>query len=115
MRKLRFKGYGDDTFGEYGLTGNDVDNCASLEPIQCVVDCGEFGRCMVIGQFSKASCNNGCWMIGVSKVDEYDDFPDWNMRLRDSAELGYSMELEIDLPPGDFDLIWYDNGIKVDN
>ncbi len=37
MRKLRFEGYSDDTFGEYGLTGDDVDNCASLEPIQCIV------------------------------------------------------------------------------
>lgn len=114
MRKLRFEGYSDDTFGEYGLTGDDVDNCASLEPIQCVVDCGEFGRLMVIGQYSKASCNNGCWMIGVSKVDEYDDFPDWNMRLMENTEVGYSVALEIDIPPGDFDLIWYKNGIKVE-
>ncbi len=69
---------------------------------------------MVIGQYSKASCNNGCWMIGVSKVDEYDDFPDWNMRLRERAGAGYSLALEIDLPPGDFDLIWYKNGVKVE-
>lgn len=88
MRKLRFEGYSDDTFGEYGLTGDDVDNCASMNPIQCVVDCGEFGRLMVIGQYSKLSCDNGCWMIGVSKVDEYDDFPDWYMQFREGVESG---------------------------
>lgn len=44
MRTLRFEGYGDDTFGEYGLTRDDVDNCASGTPIQCVVDCGEFRK-----------------------------------------------------------------------
>ena len=49
---------------------------------------------MVIGHL-KASCNNGCWMIGVSKVDEYDDFPDWNMRLRERAGAGYSLALEM--------------------
>ena len=114
MRTLRFEGYGDDTFGEYGLTGDDVDNCASGTPIQCVVDCGEFGRLMVIGQYSKASCNNGTWMIGVSKVEEYDDFPDWDMRLKESVETSYSVVLEIDLPYGDFDLIWYNNGVKVE-
>lgn len=114
MRILRFEGCSDDIFGEYGLTGDDVDNCASFEPIQCIVDCGEFGRLMVIGQYSEASCNNGCWMIGVSKVDEFDDFPNWNMRLRESAEAGYSVALEINLPPGNFNLIWYKNGIKVE-
>lgn len=114
MRKLRFEGYRDDTFGEYGLTGDDVDNCASMNPIQCVVDCGEFGRLMVIGQYSKLSCDNGCWMIGVSKVDEYDDFPDWYMQFREGVEAKYSVALEIDLPPGDFDLIWYNNGVKVE-
>ena len=44
------------------INRSNVDNCASLEPIQCIVDCEEFGRLMVIGQYSKASCNNGCWM-----------------------------------------------------
>ncbi len=44
MRILKFYGYSDDTFGEYGETGQDVDNCGSLEPVQCIVDCGEQGK-----------------------------------------------------------------------
>lgn len=115
MKILRFEGYSDDTFGEYGLTGDDVDNCSSMEPIQCVIDCGECGRLMVVGQYSKASCNNGCWLVGVSKVEEYDDFPNWNIRLREGAETKYSTALEIELPPGDFNLSWYKNGVKVES
>lgn len=73
MHRLKFHGYSDDTFGEYGETGQDLDNYGSLEPVQCVIDCGEQGRLMVIGRYSKASLDNGCWMVGVSKVEEYDD------------------------------------------
>jgi hypothetical protein len=29
MPTLRFEGYSDDTFGEYGHTNDDYDNCAS--------------------------------------------------------------------------------------
>ena len=114
MKRLKFEGCSDDTFGEYGVTHQDVDNCASMEPIQCIVDCGENGRLMAIGQYSKASCNNGCWMIGVSKVDECDNFPDWEMHLGQSEETEYSMLLQIDLPDGYCDLTWYRNGNKVD-
>lgn len=114
MRILKFHGYSDDTFGEYGETGQDVDNCGSLEPVQCVVDCGVQGRLMVIGQYSKASLNNGCWMVGVSKVGEYDDFPDWKIMMGYCAEAEYSSELVIEIPDGFFDLEWYRNGARVE-
>jgi len=28
MKTLKFKGYSDDIFGEYGVTNTDYDNCA---------------------------------------------------------------------------------------
>lgn len=115
MRTLKFYGCGDDTFGEYGLTGEDVDNCASCEPIQCVIDCGEHGRLMAIGQYSRASNGNGCWMVGISKVEEYDEFPDWEIHAGYCAEVEYSAELFIEIPVGDFSLTWYRNGAKVEN
>lgn len=92
MHRLKFHGYSDDTFGEYGETGQDVDNYGSLEPVQCVIDCGEQGRLMVIGRYSKASLDNGCWMVGVSKVEEYDDFPDWKIVAGYCAGVEYSPE-----------------------
>ena len=114
MHRLCFYGCGDDTFGEYGVTGDDVDNCASLEPVQCVIDCGERGRLMVIGQYSKASAGNGCWTVGVSKVNEYDEWPDWPISVERCGEVEYSPKLVIDIPEGPFDLEWYENGEKVE-
>lgn len=112
--KLEFEGYSDDTFGEYGVTGEDVDNCGTMEPIQCVVDGGEYGRLMVIGQYSKASCNNGCWMIGISKVEEEDVLPDWNISLL-QGDMEYSPVLELEIPDNiNVALTWYKNGRKVE-
>lgn len=110
MKTLKFKGYSDDTFGEYGITQDDYDNCATCEPIQCIVDCGEKGRIMVIGQYSH--CDSGCWSIGISKVDENDTFPNWNYRFENPGN-SYSLELLIDLPCSDFTLTWFDNGEEV--
>lgn len=114
MRILKFYGYSDDTFGEYGDTGQDVDNCGSLEPVQCIVDCGQRGRLMVIGQYSKASLGNGCWMVGISKVEEYDEFPDWNISTGHCTEVEYSAEVIVEIPEGTFDLEWYRNGVRVE-
>ena len=115
MKRLKFYGYSDDTFGEYGITGEDIDNCGSCEPIQCVIDCGNDGRLMVIGQYSRSSMGNGCWMAGVSKVEEDDEFPDWKVEIGYCAEVRYSVELFIELPTGDFNLTWYKNGIKSES
>ena len=97
MKTLEFYGNSDDTFGEYGLTGQDCDNCGSGKPIQCIVDCGERGRVMVVGQCSDASMGSGCWLVGLTKVDEYDELPDWNFRFKDS-EVPSSPALVMDLP-----------------
>ena len=41
MKTLKFMGYSDDTFGEYGVTNDDIDNCGSGDPIQCVIEAGD--------------------------------------------------------------------------
>lgn len=64
MRMLKFEGYSDDTFGEYGVTNQDVDNCGA-------------------------------------------------MHLMQSGESKYSTMLAIELPQGDFELIWHKNGKRV--
>lgn len=108
MKTLRFEGYSDDTFAEYGTTGEDYDNCAADTPIQCTVDCGEQGRAMVVSQYSRISCDNGCWTIGLSKVGEDDVLPRWGYRFRQGDRV-YSPVLEMDVPD-DFKLIWLDDG-----
>lgn len=109
MKTLKFCGYGDDTFGEYGITGRDCDNCASGEPIQCIVDCGEFGRVLVVGQYSGVTMGSCCWLVGLTKVSEWENLPDWNFRY-ERADYEYSPALLMDLPEGDFDLKWFIGG-----
>ena len=112
MRTLIFHGYSDDTFGEYGITNQDCDNCSNGKPIQCVVDCGERGRVLVVGQYSNVSMNNGCWLVGMTKVNEWEELPDWNFRY-EKCDCSYSSALLMDLPAGDFNLEWFIGGVKV--
>lgn len=111
--KLEFEGYGDGLLGAYGVTGKDIDNGGTMEPIQCVVDAGTHGRLMVIDQYSKASCSNGYWIIGISKVEDDDELPDWNISLL-QGEVENSPLLELELPDeAVVTLTWYKNGRKV--
>ena len=107
-KTLIFYGSGDDTFGEYGVTREDVDNCGSRKPIRCIINCGERGRLMVVGQYM----DNGCWMAGANKVDEDDIFPDWKISIRQSEDTPYSTELRI-VVPADFKLEWYNDKRRV--
>lgn len=109
---LKFHGQSDDTFGEYGETYQDYANCASGKPIQCIIDCEEHGRLLVVGQYSP-DLSSGCWVISIGKVEDADAFPEWKMKLGECQHVPYSMELEIEIPNCDFDLKWYDNGKLV--
>ena len=111
MKTLKFEGHSDDTFGEYGITHKDVDNCASGKPIQCLINSRE-GRLLVVGQYAESHLS-GCWIIGVSMADEDEPIPEWPIRVK-SAENGYSPQLEI-VVPDDADLIFYNNGRRCED
>lgn len=108
MKKLKFMGHSDDTFGEYGVTNDDIDNCGSGEPIQCVVEAGNTAL-IVTGQYNRVG--TGTWDIGISLKDEELSLPDWDIRV--SFE-GYTTVIEIDVPD-DVELTWYDNGVRENN
>lgn len=91
MQRLKFYGYSDDTFGEYGVSNIDYDNCANGKPITFEIKANN-QSIYVTGQYNMF--NNGCWSIGIAAADE-DNLPDWTMRL--SFE-GYSTVLEVDVP-----------------
>lgn len=97
--ELHFSGYGDDTLGEYNLTGEDYDNCGSGRPIRCIVDCGEKGKLMVTGQYL-----NGCWAVGISKVGidgrmpEEDPMPNWDIKIVECPDCTYSTMAVIRIP-----------------
>lgn len=115
MKTLKFYGYSDDTFGEYGVTGQECNNGANGEPIQCIVDCGEYGRVLVVGQRSNVTMdfNCYCWMIGIAKVDEEDEMPDWRFRYAQS-DCENSPALLMDVPEEGCGLEWFIGGRKVE-
>lgn len=100
---LRFYGNSDDTFGEYGRTKDDYDNCASGKPIEWEV-LDAFGNgVLVSGTYSDK--DNGAWSISVTPwhgTPTNDDLtmPEWPMRFEQATDddCPYSPVLVIEAP-----------------
>ena len=95
---LHFEGYSDDTFGEYNAIDDDVDNCASGDPITFRVSaCGE--AILIQGQYCPGEA--GGWMIGVACDGKANGgegpMPPWPMSLEQSGR-PYSPRLVIEIP-----------------
>jgi hypothetical protein len=98
MKLLRFEGYSDDTFGEYGITNEDHDNCASGKRIVFKVwSPGENDGLFVVGQYCPGPLTG--WMVGVGRLNEDDDcpLPPWSMFIG-RAERPYTPTLIIEAP-----------------
>ena len=95
-KTYRFEGYSDDTFGEYAVTLDDYDNCASGEPIKFEL-AHDGAALIIVGQYCPESC--GGWLIGVACFDE-DNVPDWPVWLSTKGECPYSPALYIKAPDG---------------
>lgn len=106
MKTLKFEGHSDDTFGEYAVTHEDIDNCASLKPIQCLITSSD-GAMLIVGQYSSNHISD-CWVIGISMANDKTPLPEWPIRFKTAAS-GYSPVLEVDVPD-DFGLTWYSDG-----
>lgn len=109
MKTLKFEGGSDDTFGEYGITQEEVDNSSRNSPIQCVISSKE-GSLVVVGHYN-IHPNDGCWTIGISLLNEGESMPSWSTRFT-MRDCNYSPTLEIDVPD-DFKLTWYNDGELV--
>ncbi len=101
MKKLIFEGHSDDTFGEYGVTNIDHDNCSNGNPVTFLVKAWN-GAAYITGQYSRYG--NGCWGIDVSPVEEA-VLPNWPMQMHFS---GYSTVLEVWVPD-EFELSYVEN------
>jgi len=100
-KTLRFQGHSDDTFGEYELTNDDYDNCASGKPIRWLVSSEADGLAVVVvGQHCPSGC--GGWMIGVAPQEEGKMPGDWDIRIEYEHE--YSPALVIYSAPVDVQL-----------
>lgn len=106
MKTLAFEGHSDDTFGEYLVTNDDYDCCASGALIVFRVTAADesdknlVAGLHVCGQYSGAGWQDeqpGCWLVGLQQLEEYIPLPDWPMRWKIS-DRGYSPRLEIDVP-----------------
>ena len=106
MKTLKFEGGSDDTFGEYGITHQEVDSCSKNTPIQCVISSKE-GSLVIIGHYHLHP-TDGCWTIGIAQLKENELIPAWDTRFK-IEHCGYSPVLEIDVPD-DFKLTWYNDG-----
>lgn len=101
MNPLRFHGYSDDTFGEYGRTKDDFDNCASGKPIDWAVTDASGCGVLVSGQYGK---HNSCWSIAVTPWSDEEEpaTPPWPMRIEPPTgeDTPYSPVLVIEAPEG---------------
>lgn len=103
MKTLRFEGHSDDTFGEYGWSNEDFDNCASERPIICTVQSGK-DRLNVIGQYGLDGVAP-CWTIGIQLVDEGDELPLWPIRFERCHSYSHALVMDV---PDDVELIFWE-------
>ena len=107
MKTYIFAGFSDDTFGEYAITKDDYDNCASGKPIAWKLTTPDGNGFYISGQYSPH--HSGGWSISVEPIEtdgaeiEIDTYPFWPMRFASPVghKIGpalYSMVLEIDAP-----------------
>lgn len=104
MPTYRFEGHSDDTFGEYAVTKDDYDNCASGEPIVYLLtftgDGGGSEGIFIVGQYAPKPVDG--WLIGISPFDPGGDdvgLPRWAYWFTDAGN-GYSPALHVEAPEG---------------
>lgn len=95
MKTLCFSGISSDTFGEYGATGEECNNCACGEPVYCLIT-ADNGRLLVVAQYA-ALHTGDCWTIGISMAEEGKRVPRWPIRIV-NGECPYSPVLEVEVP-----------------
>jgi len=105
MKTYIFAGFSDDTFGEYAITKDDYDNCASGKPIAWILSTPDGNGFVISGQYSPNQ--SGGWSIAVEPVEAdspcNEGYPYWPMRFanpigHEIRPAHYSMVLEIDAP-----------------
>ncbi|GAA0907509.1 hypothetical protein GCM10009552_15540 [Rothia nasimurium] len=102
-KTLRFEGHSDDTFGEYGVTNDDYDNCASSFAIEYLITSPSQPDAGLVVTGQHCPGGSGSWLIGVSNYDpDYSDrpLPRWPARFAPAADARYANEpaLLIDVP-----------------
>lgn len=78
---FEFIGHSDDTFGEYGVTNDDYDNCASGDVISYLISDPNTGATLrVTGQHCPGDAQS--WRIGVDIDEEHNGLEVFDARFR---------------------------------
>lgn len=104
MKTLRFEGHSDDTFGEYGVTNDDYDNCASGTPIDWIVTAPSQPDVGLVVTGQHCPGLSGSWLVGISSYDpKFHDLamPSWPARFVPDLSRAAGQRnpvLEVDVP-----------------
>lgn len=96
MRTLKFYGASDDLFYIDGTTKDEPDEIGCFEKIVTLWVGNEDEGLFVTGMYAPNN-SSGCWMVGISQVDENMPLPNWKMSWGIGGR-GYSVELTIEVP-----------------
>lgn len=91
MKTLTVFGASDDLVESHGITGADEFN--AIDGGRLFISSSE-GALHLWCFYTPA----GTWAVGVSQIDEDAATPSWPIRIVQSSECRYSMQLEIDCP-----------------
>ena len=95
-RTLKFYGASDDLFEVEGTKRGEPDEIGAFDcAVSVEVSSDLHTGLIVTGLYSPA--DNGCWMIGISQLDEDVPLPEWAQHFRVGAR-GYSAELTLEVP-----------------
>ena len=99
-RRLKFWGASDDLFECEGTVGGEPDEVGCFDSSTTVRIKHTSGAGLhVTGLYAPDGCA-GCWMIGITQLDEDMPLPIWPMHWHAPAGRGYSVMLTIDVPAG---------------
>jgi len=95
MRHLKFYGSSDDLFEIEGSRGEEPDEISPGTVTVSTPD-GQ-GLCVTCLYATEFPHPDGCWMIGISPLEQDKNFPGWGMNWS-LAEEGYSTLLTLHCP-----------------
>ena len=95
---ISFYGSSDDLAYLQDEAGNDYEFSCWDKPAVFKLEFGNDSM-FVIGVYG-APHASGCWTFAPQQSDEGKNLPDWELKYQKSPDCEYSLELEIDCPPG---------------
>lgn len=95
VKRYIFEGYSDDTFGEYGITNIDHDDCGNSTLREFTVTRPSGEGVSITGVYG----DNGMWNIGMALIDAEKPLnADWYIYFEPNEEAAYRNRLVVVAP-----------------